>query len=327
MQSSNGEKWFIGIDGGGSKTRAAICNEAGQVGAIVVGESSNPLSRSWGDVEATLRQLMDAVRIKAGAKEEEVAGLFIGLGGADRPQIKERIQLAFVDEWGERLLIDNDVIAALYAGTWGQPGVVLLAGTGSIACAFSKEGARHRVGGWGYLVGDEGSGFDLGKKAASAVLREYDGRGESTVLTQLFMDHYGVERPDELISLIYGGSNPRMELAKTSQLVEQAATLGDPVANTLIMQAVEDLLELADACLKKVQEPVPVVLAGGLLTSSTILREQLIGRASFQTIIPTVPPVVGALVAAFTKLGFVVDEKMAEQLRVSAEVLEEKSHN
>ncbi|GEC92949.1 N-acetylglucosamine kinase [Brevibacillus brevis] len=325
MQSSNGEKWFIGIDGGGSKTRAAICNEAGQVRAIVVGESSNPLSRSWGDVEATLRELIDAVRIKAGAKKEEVASLFIGLGGADRPQIKERIQHAFADEWGERLLIDNDVIAALYAGTWGQPGVVLLAGTGSIACAFSKEGARHRVGGWGYLVGDEGSGFDLGKKAAIAVMREYDGRGESTVLTRLFMDHYGVERPDELISLIYGGSNPRKELAKTSQLVEQAATLGDPVANALIKQAVEDLLELADACLKKVQEPVPVVLAGGLLTASTILREQLVARASFQTVIPIVSPVVGALVAAVTQLGLAVDEKMAEQLRVSAEVLE-KSH-
>ncbi len=276
-------------------------------------------------MEATLRELIDAVRIKAGAKKEEVASLFIGLGGADRPQIKERIQHAFADEWGERLLIDNDVIAALYAGTWGQPGVVLLAGTGSIACAFSKEGARHRVGGWGYLVGDEGSGFDLGKKAAIAVMREYDGRGESTVLTRLFMDHYGVERPDELISLIYGGSNPRKELAKTSQLVEQAATLGDPVANALIKQAVEDLLELADACLKKVQEPVPVVLAGGLLTASTILREQLVARASFQTVIPIVSPVVGALVAAVTQLGLAVDEKMAEQLRVSAEVLE-KSH-
>ncbi|EJL25097.1 N-acetylglucosamine kinase [Brevibacillus sp. BC25] len=322
MQSSNGEKWFVGIDGGGSRTRAAICNEAGQVQAIVVGESSNPLSRSWGDVESTLRQLIDAVRIKAGAKEEEVAGLFIGLGGADRPQIKERIQHAFADEWGERLLIDNDVVAALYAGTWGQPGVVLLAGTGSIACAFSKEGARHRVGGWGYLVGDEGSGFDLGKKAAIAVLREYDGRGESTVLTRLFMDHYGVVRPDELINLIYGGSNPRMELAKTSQLVEQAATLGDPVANVLIMQAVEDLLELADACLKKVQEPIPVVLAGGLLTAGTILQEQLVARASFQTILPAVSPVVGALVAAVTRLGLAVDEKMAEQLRVSAAVLE-----
>ncbi|MFS0556637.1 N-acetylglucosamine kinase [Brevibacillus sp. 179-C9.3 HS] len=325
MQSSNGGKWFIGIDGGGTKTKAAICNEAGQVQAIVVGESSNPLSRRWEDVEETLRQLISAVRVKAGATEEEVAGLFIGLGGADRPQIKDRIQHAFADPWGERLFIDNDVVAALYAGTWGQPGVVLLAGTGSIACAFSKEGARHRVGGWGYLVGDEGSGFDLGKKAAIAVLREYDGRGEPTVLTRLFLEHYGVGRPDELISLIYGGSNPRMELAKTSQLVEQAATLGDQVANGLIAQAVEDLLELADACLKKIQEPLPVVLAGGLLTASTRLREQLVARASFATVIPSVSPVIGALVVAITQLGLSVDEKMAEQFRVSAALLEKSN--
>lgn len=322
MQLSSRKKWWIGIDGGGSKTKAAICDETGCVLAIVVGESSNPLSRSWEEVEATLRMLINAVSKKAGVEEEDVAGLFIGLGGADRPSIKDKLQLAFSDPWGERLFIDNDVVAALYSGTWGQPGVVLIAGTGSISCALSEDGTRYRVGGWGYLVGDEGSGFDLGKKAAMAVLREFDGRGAPTVLTQLFMEHYGVERPDELIYLIYGGSNPRMELAKTSELVEEAARSGDPIASQLIVQAAEDLLEMAEACVKKLGEPVPVVLAGGLLMANTRLREQLVARAKFELVVPRVSPVIGSLIAAMRQTGIHIDGTITDRLRVSASSLE-----
>ncbi|MFX3839205.1 BadF/BadG/BcrA/BcrD ATPase family protein, partial [Streptococcus suis] len=93
---------------------------------------------------------------------------FIGLGGADRPAIREKLHASFAEVWQERLRVDNDAVPALYSGTWGQPGIVLISGTGSIACALTSRGARHRVGGWGYLLGDEGSGYDLGKKAAMA---------------------------------------------------------------------------------------------------------------------------------------------------------------
>lgn len=324
MQLNDGKKWFIGIDGGGTKTKAAICDEQGQVWAIVAGESSNPLSRPWAQVEATLQQLVATACEQAGARAEEVAGLFIGLGGADRPAIREKLHASFAEVWQERLHVDNDAVPALYSGTWGQPGIVLISGTGSIACALTSGGARHRVGGWGYLLGDEGSGYDLGKKAAMAVLRAYDGRGEPTALTGLFLAHYQVASPEELIGVIYGASNPRMRLAGASELVEQAARQQDSLACRLIAEAADDLLELAQACLEKTQEALPVVLAGGLFATDTLVRQRVMDKASFSTVIPDVPPVIGSLAAAITGTGHRLDEKAAEKLRKSGTALEKR---
>ena len=291
---------------------------------IATGDSSNPLSRPWAEVESTLKQLVTTVCQEAQVRHEEVSGLFIGLGGADRPFVREKIDAAFAEAWQERLFFDNDVIPALYSGTWGQPGIVLISGTGSIACALTSEGARHRVGGWGYLLGDEGSGFDLGKKAAAAVLRAHDGRGEPTVLTELFLAHYHVSSPEELITFIYGDDNPRMQLARASELVEQAARQKDRLANGLIREAAVALCELAHACLKKTQEALPVVLAGGVLAHDTLIRQRLLAEASFPVVIPEVPPVIGALVAAMTRAGHPVGERVAEQLRESGTALEKR---
>lgn len=323
MQSNKEKKWFIGIDGGGTKTRAAICDETGHVLAVVEGGASNPLSRPWSEVEHTLGACISSVCEQGRVCPADVDGLYIGLGGADRPRVKAMIETAFADSWQERLSIDNDAVAALYAGTWGSPGIVLISGTGSIAYAVTKQGTRHRVGGWGYLVGDEGSGFDLGRKAAIAVLRAHDGRGQETLLTDLFLAHYGVERPDELISLLYESSNPRMDLAQTSALVERAAVLGDPIATELIRQAADALIELARTCLAKGNEPLPVVLAGGLLTAETSLRRQFLEKAPFATVIPTVSPVIGSLVAAMTHSGCHVNEAVIRKLRASGNEREE----
>ncbi|GED68316.1 N-acetylmuramic acid/N-acetylglucosamine kinase [Brevibacillus reuszeri] len=322
MRSSNEKKWFIGIDGGGTKTKAAICDRAGRVMAVEVGEGSNPLSRPWEEVEHTLRTCMNQVQQQAGAKQEDVAGLYIGLGGAEHQPIKELLRSAFNDPWQGRLFIDNDAIAALYAGTWGEPGIVLICGTGSIAYALTEQGERHRVGGWGYLVGDEGSGFDLGKKAAIAVLRAHDGRGEQTMLTELFLTHYKVQQPNELISLIYNAANPRMGLAQASGLVESAAASGDTIASQLISDAADSLIELATTCLRKTKESLPVVLAGGLLTAKTMLCQELKQKAPFATVVPSVSPVIGSLVAAMVRSGNGLDEGIKSQLLTSGTELE-----
>jgi N-acetylglucosamine kinase-like BadF-type ATPase len=324
VQSNNQSQWFIALDGGGTKTRAAICNDKGEIKAIVDGEASNPLSRSFEDVASTIRQLISEVMKDAGVKKEEVAAVYLGLAGADRPEITKRLQAEFGAEWGERLLLDNDAVAALYAGTWGEPGIVLIAGTGSIAYAVTQQGKRYRTGGWGYLVGDEGSGFDLGRRAAVAVMRASDGRGAETLLTELYLEHYQVSRPEELIACIYGASNPRKDLADTSTLVEKAARLGDPIACELISLAADDLQELASACQRKIESLLPVVLAGGLLTANTRLREELLLKATFEARIPYVAPVVGALVAAMKRAGWTIHADIQHQLQLSGRVSEEE---
>ncbi|MDF2680672.1 MAG: N-acetylglucosamine kinase [Brevibacillus sp.] len=314
MQSNKEQQWFIALDGGGTKTRAAICNASGRIAAISVGDATNPLSRPWEAVVNTIRELVLDVIHRAGIEESVVSALYLGLAGADRPEIKDRLQEAFTAEWGERLLLDNDAVSALYAGTWGGPGIVLIAGTGSIAYAVTAEGQRQRTGGWGYLIGDEGSGFDIGRRAAAAVMQAADGRGKMTALTDLYLAHFGVNRPEELIARIYGGNNPRKELADTSTLVEKAASFGDEIATELIGHAADDLVDLTSASLRKAGSSLPVVLAGGLLTADTMLRREVLRRAWFATKIPTVSPVIGALVAAMRRAGWNIDAEIQSRL-------------
>jgi N-acetylglucosamine kinase-like BadF-type ATPase len=311
------KRFFIGIDGGGTKTTAAICTEQGHIVGSATADSSNILSRPWGEVEQTLRQLIDEVIEQAGAHRDEIETLLFGLAGADRPQVKQLILTAFEYDFLDRIEVDSDAIPALYSGTWGGPGVVLISGTGSISYGLTTSGKRYRVGGWGYLVGDEGSGYDLGAQAVRAVLREFDGRGVRTMLTELLMAHFAINRVEELIQRLYGAANPRKELAEVSVLVERAAERGDEVALSLVQKAADALIELAVTCLEKTKEPLPVVLAGGLLASDTLLRRKVLAASSFTGVIPIVPPVVGSLVLALQRAGIGVTETQQENLTES----------
>lgn len=320
MQSNKEQRFVLALDGGGTKTRAAMCNPAGKIVAMSEGEATNPLSRPWEAVEKTIRLLVQEVIERAETDEAAVSVLYLGLAGADRPQVTDRLRESFAAQWGERLALDNDAVSALYAGTFGEPGIVLIAGTGSIAYAVTAKGERQRTGGWGYLVGDEGSGYDIGRKGAAAVLRASDGRGKTTALTGLYLEHFGLNRPEELIARIYGGDNPRKELADTSTLVEKAASLGDEVAMELIGLAADDLVELAAVSLRKAGSSLPVVLAGGLLSADTVLRREVLRRAGFATRVATAPPVIGALVAAMRCAGWHMDAAVQARLERSGSV-------
>ncbi|USG64468.1 N-acetylglucosamine kinase [Brevibacillus ruminantium] len=328
MQLNKKQSWFIGLDGGGTKTKAALCDSAGRIVGLAEGEGSNPLSRPWEQVRETLQVLMEQVCRRAGVGADEVAGVFLGLAGADRPQVKAWIEDAFLPVWGERLHIDNDAVAALYSGTWGSPGIVLIAGTGSIAYAVAKDGRRHRVGGWGYLLGDEGSGYDLGRQTVVAVLRAWDGRGEQTLLSELLLRHYGIEQPDQFIARFYSSPNPRKELAEASVLAEQAAASGDPLAIRLIQQAADSLGELVETCRTRAGQDLPVVLAGGLLAADTLLRRQLLRSSRYPVVIPEAPPVAGCLAAALLRVNLPVDKQVKARLAAwETDGVEEDTHD
>ncbi|MFM1651540.1 N-acetylglucosamine kinase [Brevibacillus sp. B_LB10_24] len=317
MQSSNGV--WIGIDGGGTKTTAALCTAKGEILAAATSDASNPLSRPWSHVEQTLRQLIEGLLLTSGRQKDEVEAIVFGLAGADRDEVKELIASAFGGEFGGKLVLDNDAATALYAGTWGEPGVVLIAGTGSIAYGVSRDEKRCRVGGWGYLLGDEGSGFSLGRDALIACLRHYDGRGPKTLLTELLLRHYGASDPSQLIHLVYSAENQRKQISELSRVLLAAAEQGDETACRLVEQAAEALVELASTCLAKLAEPLPVVLAGGLLASGNPLQRQVKARLSTMAAVvsPSVPPVAGALVLALKSRGLAVDEARKERIMCS----------
>jgi N-acetylglucosamine kinase-like BadF-type ATPase len=306
---------FIGIDGGGTKTTAALCNQHGEVLSLASGDSTNMQSRPWKEVANTLQELLRDLFSQANGTRNDVAAVVFGLAGADRPDAKRLIADAFGRLYPQ-LHIDNDAITALYSGTWGKPGIVLIAGTGSIAYGVSGKGNRYRVGGWGYLLGDEGSGFDLGKRAVTAVLRQFDGRGEETLLTGMVLQHFGVHVPADLISLLYGSANPRKRIAEAGKLLLQAAEQGDPLSLRLLDQAADELIELVLTCEKSMEERLPIVLAGGMLSAGRLQRlvAERLQAAGREAIISALPPVAGALIIALRHAGVSVTDAVRRNM-------------
>ncbi|MEX2460655.1 MAG: BadF/BadG/BcrA/BcrD ATPase family protein [Paenibacillaceae bacterium] len=329
-------KRFIGIDGGGTKTVCILGDQNGCILAVRRGESSNVKSRSWEDVKRVLFSLIQNVLDLTGTDASSLGGIFLGLAGSDRPEDRKRIVDWLQTELPEGIPITahNDAVTALAAGTWGQRGIVLISGTGSIAYGFDPAtGAFVRVGGWGYLLGDEGSGFDLGRKALMAVMQEYDGRGKATALTGLVLERWALQHPGQIINTIYGQDNVRTAIADGSKLVLQAASNGDPIAVKLVDEAIRELKELvqtaANALAMKLHgglsqsnnmtvNAIPLILTGGLFSDQLFvklfLETSTLRTGEYDVRLLERPPVIGAYLLALQEQGIELTESMKQQI-------------
>jgi N-acetylglucosamine kinase-like BadF-type ATPase len=140
-----------------------------------------------------------------------------------------------------KVLVVNDALVALEAGAPSAPGVVLIAGTGSIAYGRNEHNQSARAGGWGYMLGDEGSGYWIGRAALRACLREADRRGPATQLTGLLLHYYGVARAQDLIAQVYHGNLRPAAIAALAQCVQGAFSDGDGVAIGILRSAADQL--------------------------------------------------------------------------------------
>jgi N-acetylglucosamine kinase-like BadF-type ATPase len=273
----------IGIDAGGTRTSCLVADDQG----AVVGESraggANLQSIGAAGVEAVLRDLIARARRDA-PRDLRPAAVCAGMAGADRPAdaaaVREiLLRLLAPDEHApsERLprcLVVNDALIALEAGLPRAPGAILISGTGSIAYARDAHGRAARAGGWGYVLGDEGSGYWLGRQALRSAVREADGRGPATRLTSLVLAHYGVNKAADLIREISAhGPNPSA-IARLAYTVGEAAATGDAVAQALILEAASDLAATVESVLRRLEmQTATVLLAGGTLRGVAALRE------------------------------------------------------
>jgi N-acetylglucosamine kinase-like BadF-type ATPase len=167
------------------------------------------------------------------------------------------------------LLVVNDAEILLAAGAPAGAALALVCGTGSIVYGRTEDDRLVRAGGWGYLFGDEGSGYAIGAAALRAVMWAEDGRGGPSLLTDLILERRNLEAAQELISSIYGAESPRAEIAGLADLVERAAMLNDAVARSILDQAAHDLALTVQAAYRKLgNTPVPMVLTGGTILNS-----------------------------------------------------------
>lgn len=219
----------------------------------------------------------------------EIDCAVFGMAGLDTDydrQVIEEIVACVLEKLhiqARHLIVENDGFAALLGATGGDAGILVIAGTGSIAFGVNQAGETARAGGWGHRVGDEGSGYWIGKQAVTAVLKAADGRGEPTMLTGLLLPHFGVNRVEELFNWMYGPAYAVEKVGELSPLVSQAAEAGDRVAGAILRAAGEELFLAARAVMDRLamkDQPFKMILQGGVLQHDERVRSLVIERIS-----------------------------------------------
>jgi N-acetylglucosamine kinase len=255
----------LGIDAGGSKTVCLLADGEGNVLAEARGPGANLQTSGELEVEKVLHQVIDEAIGDRGVQPQIVC---VGIAGVDRPRDSQALatimrRLGFKSG----TLIVNDALVALVAGAGIGPGLVIVAGTGSIAYGRDAAGRAARAGGWGYLLGDEGAGFWIGRLALSAVVRQFDGRAPDTMLTRLVLEHMRLDSPRDLIQVVYEGGLHRQSMAGVALLVRDAADGGDAVARDILARASAELVAAAASVVSKLEMrglPFRTVLTGGV---------------------------------------------------------------
>ncbi len=275
------QELYLGIDGGGTHTVALLAARDSENWTILGRGTSGPSNRQAVGTERALAALDEAVSaafMAAQLPRGPVASACLGLAGADRADDQ-----AVIREWAERVQlarkvdVTSDAAILLAAGTPEGWGLVLIAGTGSIAFGQTADGRRARAGGWGYLLGDEGSAYALVMSALQAVARAADGRGPATTLTERFLNRLGVKQPQELIAAVYRSGRDRTEFAALAPLVIEAAE-NDAVAAEIVEKEARELARAGESVIRQLgwNDPVPVALAGGLLIGSERYRQRVL---------------------------------------------------
>ncbi|MHB9301873.1 BadF/BadG/BcrA/BcrD ATPase family protein [Thermofilum pendens] len=223
-----------------------------------------------------------------------------------------------------RVYVRHDAEVALVGATLGEPGVIVIAGTGSVAGARNRRGDYARCGGWGYLLGDEGSAYWIAREALRAVLWAFDGRGPPTELTGAVLGALGLSSPEDLVPKVYAEGVGVRELARLAPLVTEAARRGDAVARRIVEEAAYHLALHVVTLVRRLgmEEPVKVALVGGVFRAGEVvtepLRRHLEKHFKVELVEPKFPPAVGALLLSYMLSGVPLTRSLLENIERTA---------
>lgn len=272
--------FYLGIDGGGTRTRAVLVDENGRFQGYGVSGSANYDDVGITVAQANIETAVHAAFHQANQPVQPCAAAFLGLAGIvsenDRAiihAIAATLNLAPPDKVG----VDHDIRIALAGGLSGRPGIALIAGTGSAAYGRNADGETWRAGGWGQLIGDEGSSYWLGVQAMRAAVAANDGRGAKTALKTAVLTHLALTDINDIMHHLYHQGMSRSEIAALAPLVVEAAENGDVAANGLLDKAAHDLALCVTAVATKLHllEQSELVFIGGLLNDTTAVAHRL----------------------------------------------------
>jgi len=262
VQPGQAGRYVIGVDAGGTKTVGLLADQSGQV----VGEARAGGANLVAEGELRLEKVLYEVLTGLDAPGP-VAAICLGLAGVDRSEEKDLVHgvLARLGFRRAAIRVVNDAHVALVSGAPDGTGIVVVAGTGSMAYGVDARGRTARSGGWGYLLGDEGSSFWLGHAAVRQGVRAADGRGPQTSLYDRICREVGAEHPSGLVKWFYDQEHTRTRVAELATVVQQAADDGDESARSLLDQAAQHLARAARAVARQLEfdDAYSLVLSGG----------------------------------------------------------------
>jgi N-acetylglucosamine kinase-like BadF-type ATPase len=295
-------KLFLGLDGGQSSTTALIGDENGRVIGIGRAGPCNH-ARSGEGREKFLRAMRESIRA-AGIADPQFECACLGLSGgpADKDSLAREVIRA------HQFVITHDAAIALSGALAGAPGIIAIAGTGSIAFGKNAAGRTVRAGGWGYIFGDEGSAFGIVRSALRAVLRHHEGWGAPTRLSDALLEFTGSRDPDDLLHRFYSDEFPRSRIASLATVVDQAAMSGDSVAREILKDAAQSLVTLVSAVrgqLFKSGEHPKLSHHGGVFRGAILLErfQTLAEFSGSEVTAPKYSPAAGALLEAYRACG------------------------
>lgn len=305
-------QYVVGIDGGGTKTTAAVVGEdLGLVGSATTGPA-NGRSVGMDTAGANIAEAVESALHQAGIGLSSVGAMCMCLAGFDTdldlpvPQRAVRL-LGFQGA----AIMENDVVGAWAGATEAMPGVVVIAGTGATALGMSVRGELWRTDGWDYILGDTGSGFAIGRTGIRMAMKALDGRAAPTLLVRELAGTYGVRNAEEMRRLVDSTHFGKFEIARFAARVAEVADAGDAAAQDILRQAGRDLADNAIAIIRKLgmrDESFPVSTVGGVFKSGAWVmppfREAVSQIAPHATFVaPRHPPEIGAAILAMRRLA------------------------
>ena len=320
------EQLYIGVDGGQSGTRAVVANDAGRVLAMGTGPACDHITapRGYERNRAAIHGAINDALEKSGADAKQIIAVGMGLTSAPRElnaqPTFEKIVREIADP--DHIWIDHDAATNLAGATAGAPGVMVIAGSGSIAYGINQVGGEGRAGGLGYLMGDEGSAWWIGITALQAAAAAADGRGPETELLPFVLEYYDLPTIRHIHTFIYADTFTRPMVSEISVDVARLAE-SDKVARKIMSDAGERLAIMVLATIRQIHQPadeVDVYPTGGVFRAGAVITQPFADKlhgewpeARIQQ--PHFEPVYGALIRGYQQAGIAITSSLLHNLR------------
>jgi len=325
---------FLGIDGGGSKTEALIATEDGRIYGWQKAGPSNPLFIAPAKALENVVAAVEGATAQAAIAKQSIEQACICIPGFQKQFSKESLAKSLgVD--AERISIMGDERSTLLAALGGKAGIVIAAGTGSFAIGQDDQHNIKSAGGWGPILGDEGSGYDIGRRALRAIIAQHEKAARATTLTEKVCKLWGISKVEDIRLYLNRHTNFQQTISALAPLVLECAQKGDSTAKAIIQRAGYSLADLAYTVIKQLamtDKPIRMVISGGMRNFGNLIKDPIQQHCKeeyqldVQLCEPEFPTVIGALLLAMEKAAIFPSEKALITLKENYEKIAGAKH-